>query len=90
MECLVDKEFTSLKSVCIIIICLSHGQSSIEHGFKSNKEFGVVNQSEDSLKSLRIVYDHMLAKYVKAQNIMIKSVSSARSCYMESYKIIEG
>ena len=92
MEYLVDKEFTSLKSVCIIIFCLSHGQSSIERGFKSNKEFSVVNQSEDSLKSLRIVYDHMLAKDVKAQNInvtrdMIKSVSSARSRYMESLEV---
>jgi len=66
MEYLVDKEFASLKSVCIIIFCLNHGQSSIERGFKSNKEFSVVNQSEDSLKALRIVYDHMLAKDVKS------------------------
>ena len=92
MEYLFNKEFTSLKSVCIIIFCLSHGQSSIEHGFKSNKEFSVVNQSEDSLKGLRIVYDHMLAKDVKTQNInvtrdIIKSVSSARSRYMESLEV---
>ena len=94
MEYLVDKEFTSLKSVCIILFCLGHGQSSIEHGFKSNKEFSVVNQSEDSLKSLRIIYDHMLAKDVKAENInvtrgMIKSVSSARSRYMESLEVAQ-
>ena len=91
MEYLVDKEFTSLKSVCIIILCLSHGQSLIERGFKSNKELSVVNQSEDSLKSLRIVYNRMLAKDVKTQNISvtrdIKSVSSARSCYMESLEV---
>ena len=92
MKYLVDKEFTSLKSVCIIIFCLSQGQSSIECGFKSNKEFSAVNQSEDSLKSLRIVYDHMLAKDVKAQNMnitrdMIKPVSSARSHYMESLEV---
>ena len=48
-------EYKSLREVCILIFCLSHGQSAIERGFKANKEFVVENQSEESLKSLRIV-----------------------------------
>ena len=87
-EFLSEKGFESLKLIFIIIFCLSHGQLSIERGFKSNKEFSAENQSENSLKSLRIIHDHMLAKDVKAHNInvtrdMIKSVAAARAQYVE-------
>ena len=42
-EFLSEKGFESLKLIFIIIFCLSHGQSSIERGFKSNKEFSAEN-----------------------------------------------
>ena len=79
-------EYLALREICIIIFCLSHGQSAIERGFKANKEFIVENQSEESLKSLRLVHDHMLAKDVEAKSIkitrdMIRSVKASRQRY---------
>lgn len=79
-------EYLALREVCILIFCLSHGQSAIERGFKANKEFIVENQSEESLRSLRLAHDHMLAKDVQAKNIkitrdMIKSVKASRQRY---------
>ena len=86
-EFLSEKGFESLKLIFFIIFCLSHGQLSKERGFKSNKEFSAENQSENSLKSLRIIHDHMLAKDVKAHNINvnrdIKSVATPRARYVE-------
>ena len=79
-------EYKSLREVCILILCLSHGRSAIERGFKANKEFVVENQSEESLKSLCIVHDHLTAKDVHAKNIkitwdMLKSVKASRERY---------
>ena len=87
---LLNKEYESLWEVCIIAFCLSHGQSAVERGVKVNKEFVVENQSEDSLKSLRIINDHMTSKNVQARNItitrdMIDTVKAAR----ERYKIYQ-
>ena len=83
---LLNKEYESLWEVCIIVFCLSHGQSAVESGFKANKEFVIQNQSEDSLKSLRIINDHLTLENVQVRNItitqdMIKSVKAARECY---------
>ena len=50
---LLSKEYESLWETCIIVFCLSHDKSAVEHGFKASKKFVVGNQSEDSLKSLR-------------------------------------
>ena len=37
MPYLSDKKFNALSEVYILIFCLSHGQSAIEHGFSANK-----------------------------------------------------
>ena len=79
-------EYKSLREVCILIFCLSHGQSAIERGFKANKDFVVENQSDESLKSLHIVHDHLTAKDVQAKNIkitqdMLKSAKASRERY---------
>ena len=54
-----------------IVFCLSHGQDAVECGFKANKEFVVENQSEDSLKPLRIINDYRASKNVQARSITI-------------------
>ena len=64
-----------------LFFCLSHGQSTVDCGFKAKKEFVVENQSEDSLKYLCIINDHLRSKNV-SRNItitrdMIKSVKAA-------------
>ena len=80
------KDYASLWEVCIIVFCLSHGQSPVERGFKTNKEFMVENQSENSLKSLRIINDHLESNDVNASTItitgnMMKSVKASRQRY---------
>ena len=54
-----------------IVFCLSHGQDAVECGFKANKKFVVENQSEDSLKPLRIINDYRASKNVQARSITI-------------------
>ena len=51
-EFLSDKEFKSLWKVCILVFCLSHGQSAVECGFHTNDGYTVENQSEFSLMAL--------------------------------------
>ena len=83
---LMKKEFVSLWNVFILVFCLSHSQSSIELGFKTNKDFVVENQSEFSLMALRTVQDNMRSKEVTSAGIKIikdlhKSVKLARRRY---------
>ena len=82
-EHLSGKGFDSLMNVFILLFCLSHGQSSIERGFRTNKEFEVVNLAEDSLISLRMINDHMRSKSVNATNVTLTKelVASVRSRY---------
>ena len=87
---LMEKEFESLWKVFILVFCLSHSQSSIERGFKTNNDFVVENQSEFSLMALRTVQDHMRAKEVTSASFKItkdlcKSVKLARGRY-DDYK----
>ena len=89
-QVVLKKEYELLWKVCVLVFCLSHCQSAVECGFKVNKEFVVENQSEDSLKCLRIINDHLTSKNVQARYItitqdMIKSVEAAR----ERYKIYQ-
>ena len=78
--------YSSLWTVCILVFCLSHGQSAIERGFKTNKEYLVENLMEESLISLRVINDHMKSKCYTTAAIphtkeLIRSVRSARSKY---------
>ncbi|KAH8027889.1 hypothetical protein HPB51_011119 [Rhipicephalus microplus] len=44
-----------------IVLCLSHGNSSVERGFSVNKECLVENMKEESLVAQRLVYDEVSA-----------------------------
>ena len=68
---LMEKVFESLWNAFILVFCLSHSQSSIERGFKTNKDFIVENESEFSLMALRTIQDHMRAKDVTSASIKI-------------------
>lgn len=46
-----------LRSFVTQILCLSHGQASVERGFNINKEMLVENQIERSLIAQRVVHD---------------------------------
>ena len=45
-----------------VILTLSHGEASVEHGFNINKSVLKVNITEESIVSKKLVRDHMLAK----------------------------
>ena len=49
MPYLATKKFTNLSKVYILTFCLSHGQSSVEHRFSSNKEYINFGSQSDSL-----------------------------------------
>ena len=51
------KKLDMLSKVYILIFCLSHGQSAVEHGFSVNKEYIKENQSENCLVSLSIYHN---------------------------------
>ena len=42
-----------------LLLCLSHGQASVERGFSVNSNLLVENMHEDSLIAQRISHDHM-------------------------------
>ena len=75
------KKLDILSKVYILIFCLSHGQSAVEHGFSMNKEYIKENQSENCFVSLSIIHNHLTSKKVTSNSItitaeMIKSVRS--------------
>lgn len=83
---LLDKEYESLWEVCIIVFCVSHCHSAVEHRFKANYDIVIENQLKDFLKSLHIISNHLTLQNVQARNItitqdMIKSVKVARVHY---------
>ena len=51
------------------VMVLSHGQSSVECGFSTNKSLLIENLSEKSLINQRIVVDYMKSNYYKPFNI---------------------
>lgn len=62
--------FSSLWKIVSMLLILSHGQASIERGFSVNKHVEEDNLQEQSLISLRAVFDHI--KYVGGiQNISL-------------------
>jgi hypothetical protein len=75
-----------------IILCLSHGQASVERGFSVNKDLIVENQKELSLISQRIVQDHIRSLYdgdprkFEISKKLILSSRNAASLYREARK----
>lgn len=69
------------------ILCLSHGQASVERGFNINKELLVENQKEASLIAQRVVYDAIRSSDVPLKDIEIPKslILSARNSH-QRYK----
>ena len=57
----LDK-YKELRYVMKVILTLSHGKASVEHGFSINKSVLKVNITEESIVSKKLVRDHMVAK----------------------------
>ena len=76
-----------------IILCLSHGQASVERGFSVNKDLLVENLLEKSLVAQRIVKDHLRANHdgdfskLKITKPLILSARNAASRYKEAKKL---
>lgn len=70
-----------------IVLCLSHGNSSVERGFSVNKECLVENMKEESLVAQRLVYDEVSAAggvaEVDVTDKMIDMVRSANIRWKE-------
>ena len=49
-----------------LLLCLSHGQASVERGFSVNSNLLVENMHEDSLIAQRIVQDHVKSLKLQA------------------------
>ena len=58
-ECMANDSYKSLFSVVKLILILSHGQATVERGFRVNKEVEVENLKEHTLVAQRIVCDHV-------------------------------
>ena len=77
---------SNLAEVLKVILTLSHGQASIEHGLSINKSLLAENLHKESLTTQRIVYDHMKVNVLEAHEIPISptfrcSVKSSRQKY---------
>ena len=54
-----------------IVLTLSHGQASVEHGFSHNNTVVQTNMSAESAISKRLIKDHMLLHKLKPYTIEI-------------------
>ena len=69
-----------------IILTLSHGQASVEHGFSINKSILDVNMKPESIVARKCIQDHMFAFSLKPHiipvtNAMLIACKAARSKY---------
>lgn len=55
-----DSELNNLWKVVKLCLNLSHGQASVEKGFSINKEVMDTNMKALTLKSKRLMIDHLL------------------------------
>ena len=83
-QCMDHKDYRNLWKISQIVCLLYHRQTHIERGFKTNKDFEKTNQSQLSLKSLRLIYDFLQSNGFKSHNVpishqLLKDVKSARS-----------
>ena len=74
-----------------LLLCLSHGQASVERGFSVNSNLLVENMHEDSLIAQRIVHDHMKSLKLEAYEVKVTkscldNVNSARRRYFDALK----
>ena len=59
IEYVAADTYKHLRNVLKIILVLSHGQSTVERGFSTNKEVEVENMKEKTLVAQRIICDHI-------------------------------
>ena len=83
----VVKKYPELAQVISILLSLSHGQADIERGFSQNKRVLQHNIQENSIRSKRLILDHMVSNNlqpdtIKVSNDMLKAVRAARTKYM--------
>ena len=84
-------EYEQIWCVFKLLLCLSHGQASVERGFSVNSNLLVENMHEDSLIAQRIVHDHVkslkLEAYeVKVTKTCLDNANSARRRYFDALK----
>ena len=84
-------EYEQMWCVFKLLLCLSHGQASVERGFSVNSNLLVENMHEDSLIAQRIVQDHVkslkLEAYeVKVTKTCLDNANSARRRYFDALK----
>ena len=81
------KSYPQFWKVCKFVFTLTHGQSSVEHGFNINKQTMVDNLQHVSLSSLRMIYDeiqvHGSVKEFPITNKLMLSCKSASRKYKE-------
>ena len=80
--------FATLIVIAKFVMVLSHGQSAVERGFRTNKSLLIENLSEKSLINQRIVVDYMKSNDYKPFNTplineLIRSVRDAHRKYIE-------
>ena len=59
-------EYEQMWCVFKLLLCLSHGQASVERGFSVHSDLLVENMHEDSLIAQRIVQDHVKSLKLQA------------------------
>ena len=73
------------------MLCLSHGQASVDRGFSVNNNLLVENMHEDNLIAQRIIHDHMKSLKLEAYEVKVTKccldiVNSARRRYFDALK----
>ena len=56
----VNGKYKSLWEVVKMVLMMSHGQSTVERGFSTNKDILKTNMGKETLKAFRIVYDGLV------------------------------
>ena len=69
----VGNRYPSFAKFLKLILCLSHGQGSIERGFSHNETALQTNVSDVTVVSRRLIIDHMVTKQIKAHQITADS-----------------
>ena len=64
-------EYEQMWCVFKLLLCLSHGQASVERGFSVNSNLLVENMHEDSLTAQKSVHDHMKSLKLEAFDVKV-------------------
>ena len=71
-----------------LVLTLSHGQASVEHGFSLNTNTIKTNMSPESLTAKRIIKDHILANKLNPHTIEItKSIVQADRSGRQKFEV---